>query len=195
MKLKPLANSLAAGWLAMTLTALGATAWADTLDFQFTTVEGKTIRLSDYRGKWVLVNFWAHWCPLCWPEVPDLNALDRRDDFVVIGVGMDYGPDENAARHAIARYGLRYEALVLGGNRRESCAASHQVGPVNFYPTSYLYAPDGQPAAYIPGPLSEGRMLAFLSANESKALFLSSDRSMTKPAGLAPISLGAARRC
>lgn len=193
MKHKLLIESLAAGLLAVGLISLG-TAAADTAEFQFTTVEGKSIRLSDYRGQWVLVNFWAHWCPLCWPEVPDLNALDQRDDFVVIGVGMDYGPDENAARHAITRHGLRYEALVLGGNRREPCAASHQVGPVNFYPTSYLYAPDGSPAAYIPGPLSKGRMLAYIATHDGSALARATDRAPSQP-DLAAVSGRSGRRC
>ena len=64
------------------------------INFQFTDINGKTVRLSDFKGKWVLVNFWAPWCPLCWVEVPALNELNKRKDFVVIGIGLDYGPDE-----------------------------------------------------------------------------------------------------
>lgn len=62
------------------------------INFQFTDVEGRAFQLSDFKGKWVLVNFWAPWCPLCWVEVPTLNELNKRKDFVVIGVGLDYGP-------------------------------------------------------------------------------------------------------
>ena len=68
------------------------------IDFQFTEVNGKTLHLSDYRGKWVLVNFWAPWCPLCWAETATLNTLHKRRDFVVIGVGLDYGPEESTVR-------------------------------------------------------------------------------------------------
>src|SRR3990167_2769033 len=49
-------------------------------------------QLSQYKGKWVLVNYWATWCPPCLEEVPDLIALhgDKKNNLVVIGVAMDY---------------------------------------------------------------------------------------------------------
>jgi thiol-disulfide isomerase/thioredoxin len=110
----------------------------------------------------VLVNFWAPWCNLCWREVPALNALDAREDVVVIGVAMDYGKDQAAVRQAIGSHELRYEAQVLGGNRRDALAAYRQVEPVDFYPTSYLYSPEGEIVMFIPGQLKERTVLAFM---------------------------------
>ena len=84
-------------WLLVLLLCASAQAWAaKAIDFVFDDVDGKPVRLADFRGKWVLVNFWAPWCPLCWAEVPTLNKLHQRKDFVVIGIGLDYGPDVSA---------------------------------------------------------------------------------------------------
>lgn len=125
--------------------------------FRFQNTDGRIVRLEDFRGKWVVVNFWAPWCPLCWTEVPALNALSLRRDFAVIGVAMDYGPDVPAVRAAIQQQGMRYQAQVLGGDRLSADAFYHQVGPVNFYPTSYLYSPDGVRRGRIVGPINSGR--------------------------------------
>lgn len=62
-------------------------------DFQAFDHEGKPVRLSDFRGKVVLLNFWASWCGVCKTEKPALDAMARelagRDDFVVIGLASD----------------------------------------------------------------------------------------------------------
>ena len=67
-------------------------------DFALKTADGATIRLSDLRGKVVLLNFWATWCPPCKAEMPDLNALYEKygteRDFVVLGVNMEEGAAE-----------------------------------------------------------------------------------------------------
>jgi len=129
-----------------------------------TDIDGRTIRLSDYRGKWVLVNFWAYWCALCWPEMPALSRLNQLPDVVVIGISMDYGQDEAKARNAIGRHGLAFEAHVMGGSRRDPNAPFRQVGPVDFFPTSYLYAPDGEIVMFMPGQINFKKMESFMTA-------------------------------
>jgi len=66
-------------------------------DFQLRTLEGRTLRLSDLRGKVVLVNFWTTWCPACVGEMPALNALQAKnmDQLVILGVSLDYVPDSH----------------------------------------------------------------------------------------------------
>jgi thiol-disulfide isomerase/thioredoxin len=46
-------------------------------DFQLRALDGRMVRLSDYRGKVVLLNFWTTWCPACVGEMPALNALQE----------------------------------------------------------------------------------------------------------------------
>lgn len=132
------------------------------INFQFTDINGKSVRLSDFKGKWVLVNFWAPWCPLCWVEVPSLNDMNKRKDFVVIGIGLDYGPDENVVRDASQRHDMDFYAVVAGGARRNPDSPFRQVGPVDFYPTSYLYDPNGEIVMFIPGQVKTSKVLAFM---------------------------------
>jgi thiol-disulfide isomerase/thioredoxin len=130
--------------LLVVMALTGQQAWAGkAVNFVLTDTKGKVHRLSDYSGKWVLINFWAPWCPRCWMEFPLLNDLDTRKDFVVLGVAMDYGGNESSALSYANRYNLRYPQ-IMAGNRRDQNSPSHQIGPVDFYPTSYLYAPDSE---------------------------------------------------
>jgi len=66
-------------------------------DFQLRTIDGRPIRLSDYRGKVVLINFWTTWCTACMSEIPELVALQSNhpDNLVVLGVSLDLVPDED----------------------------------------------------------------------------------------------------
>ena len=123
-----------------------------TINFQFTDVNNQTFSLSEFHGKWVIVNFFATWCPLCWYEVPTLNKLASRQDVVVIGVALDYG-NPNDVTTAIEDHNLNYQRFVFGGKRHGLTSAFRQVGPVDFFPTSYLYDPNGELVAFIPGQL------------------------------------------
>ncbi|NTV95698.1 MAG: TlpA family protein disulfide reductase [Thiobacillus sp.] len=148
--------------------AAGAEESTKAINFQFTDINGKSIQLSDFKGKWVLVNFWAPWCPLCWVEVPALNDMNKRKDFVVIGIGLDYGPDENIVKDASQRHDMDFHAVVAGGTRRNPDSPFRQVGPVDFYPTSYLYDPNGEIVMFIPGQVKISKVLAFMDNWGSK---------------------------
>jgi cytochrome c biogenesis protein CcmG/thiol:disulfide interchange protein DsbE len=75
-------------------------ATATATDFTLISADGTPVSLSDLRGKVVLLNFWATWCPPCTAEMPDLNALYRRyggeKNFVVVGVNLEEQPKEVA---------------------------------------------------------------------------------------------------
>lgn len=159
------------------------------VNFSFTDTHGKTLRLSEMKGKWVLINFWAPWCPRCWMEFPTLNDLDARKDFVVIGMAMDYGGDEESVNNYIQRFSLRYPQ-VMGGNRRDPKSPSLQVGPIDFYPTSYLYAPNGELVMFIPGLVSKQKMVAFIdqySQDHPSILVGEADPQTESQAGQAPV--------
>jgi thiol-disulfide isomerase/thioredoxin len=66
-------------------------------DFTLQNFQGKRVRLSDFRGKTVLINFWATWCTACLAEIPDLIELHKKlgDRVVILGVALDGLPDEH----------------------------------------------------------------------------------------------------
>ena len=78
-------------------------------EFRLMSPAGTAMNLSDLRGKVVLLNFWATWCPPCDSEIPDLNAIYRQygkeKAFVVVGVNLQEQPEEvtsYASRRSIA---------------------------------------------------------------------------------------------
>lgn len=61
---------------------------------------GNEIALSDYQGKWIVLNFWASWCQPCRAEIPTLNSFyqEHREQALVVGVGLDPADAANASK-------------------------------------------------------------------------------------------------
>jgi cytochrome c biogenesis protein CcmG, thiol:disulfide interchange protein DsbE len=119
-------------------------------DKKLSTLDGAgTGQIEDYRGKWVLVNFWASWCGPCKSEAPALQAIQRRhagDDFTVLGINLDDATDD--ARAFVARYGLTYPQL-RDGDGRERRDAYGMTG----FPESFVIDPEGRIALIRRGPV------------------------------------------
>jgi peroxiredoxin len=64
-------------------------------DFELKLLTGETVKLSDYKGKRVMLNFWATWCPPCKKEMPDMQKLHlaHQDDITILAVNMDVKSD------------------------------------------------------------------------------------------------------
>ncbi len=87
-------------------------------------IEGQTVRLSDYRGKVVLINFWATWCPPCRAEIPDLVKFQKeygKDGLQIIGV--TYPPEERARVRMFTRR-LKVNYPVALGTRETKASFS-----------------------------------------------------------------------
>jgi peroxiredoxin len=107
--------------------------------FELTTDDGQQLRLGDYKGKWVLVNFWASWCPPCVQETPSLNQLQeefRDKGLVVIGISED--ESKEAYDQFLDRFGIRFRTV-----RDTSKAVKIRYG-TQLIPDSYLISPDGE---------------------------------------------------
>jgi peroxiredoxin len=127
-------------------------------EFSLRTVDGKKVSLSDYKGKAVLINFWATWCAPCKIEMPWLVALRNQyagQGFEILGVNAD---DPGTPRTKLAKFGqeqgLTYP-LLIGDD-----AMSHKYGGVEFLPTSFFVGRDGKVVAETAGLVSKDQVEA-----------------------------------
>ncbi|MDD2833393.1 MAG: TlpA disulfide reductase family protein [Methylotenera sp.] len=103
-------------------------------------LSGEQHRLSDYRGRWVLVNFWATWCPPCLEEVPDfvsLHAQHKQKKLVVLSVVTDYKDVQEVKEYADDMQ-MTYP-IVLGDDE-----VLAQFGSADVLPTTFIYDPLGK---------------------------------------------------
>jgi thiol-disulfide isomerase/thioredoxin len=129
--------------------------------FTFTDHTGKKLTLSDYKGKWVLINFWATWCPPCLKEIPDLVSLyESRSDVMVIGIAMDYRDPKTVLKY-VKSMSISYP-IVMGDRK-----VAAQIGPVSMLPTTYVFDPSGNPAAYKVGLVSRESLEEFMSESSA----------------------------
>ncbi|MCP5250701.1 MAG: TlpA family protein disulfide reductase [Burkholderiales bacterium] len=126
--------------------------------FQFKDTQGKTHTLADYQGRWVVVNFWATWCPPCLEEIPDLISLyENRKDVMVIGVAMEFS-DPQVVMKFVEAMSISYPTIL--GSRQ----IASQLDDISMLPSTYFFDPDGRPAARKLGIVTRESIEAFIDS-------------------------------
>lgn len=125
------------------LTLLGACAQSGAIevgttapDFKLTDIDGKQVSLSDFKGKIVILNFFASWCPPCRSEVPDFVELEKAYEdkgLVIVGVSL---VNLEESRDFAAQFGINYPVLVDDGK------ASNIYGPIRSIPATFIITKD-----------------------------------------------------
>jgi len=142
------AAKLAAGLAILTLVAVSGVRWragpAPPLSspapaLRLPGLDGSTTDLAAFRGRVVVLNFWASWCPPCVHEMPSLEGLHRTlgpEGLVVVGVSVD--EDEQALRSFVEEQGITFPILLDPGGRHAATA----YGTLDF-PTTFVIDRDG----------------------------------------------------
>lgn len=110
--------------------------------------DGTTADWEDFRGQWVLVNYWAEWCKPCLEEIPELNALDKSPDVTVMGVNFD-GITGTALEQLGRKMGIEF--LMLGHDPGPDFGWSMPVG----LPATFIVDPSGALLETRFGPQTE----------------------------------------
>lgn len=126
-------------------------------NFTLETFDGEEVKLSDYRGQKVLLNFWATWCPPCRAEMPDMQKYHEEeagDDVVILGVNLT--SQENSMtgiEEFLDEYGITFTIL---SDKTETTAHIYDAFSL---PTSYLINTDGSIHDIAVGPLNYELMI------------------------------------
>ncbi|MFW6094105.1 MAG: TlpA family protein disulfide reductase [Pseudomonadota bacterium] len=126
------------------VVVLALVACADPPDVRF--ADGGGADWQDWRGQWVLVNYWAEWCGPCREEIPELNRLnDERAGVRVLGVNFD-GVDGAALEALADEMGIEFPVLLEDPRERWDEALPKVL------PTTFLVDPDGRLHDVLVGP-------------------------------------------
>ncbi|MFS0753056.1 peroxiredoxin family protein [Oceanobacillus sp. 1P07AA] len=107
-------------------------------DFKLQTLNGETVKLSDFRGRRVMLNFWATWCPPCRAEMPDMEKFYQEKDVTILAVNLTETEASMQDVHDfVEEFGLTFPVLL---DKKIEVATTYQIRPI---PTSYMIDSNG----------------------------------------------------
>jgi cytochrome c biogenesis protein CcmG/thiol:disulfide interchange protein DsbE len=118
-------------------------------DFTITSFDGQKITPTELRGKVVVINFWASWCPPCRDEAPFLQKTwQQYKDRGVVFIGADYVDSESAAKAYLKEFGITY---FSGPDIGSEISQRYRIKGV---PETYFIGKDGNLAGNVLGPIT-----------------------------------------
>ena len=135
------------------------------VDFLLPDADGQVHRLSDHRGKWVVINFWATWCGPCMVEIPELMQFHERhkdDDAIVIGVNFEEIETPDLVKF-IDEMGINYLVVRAGDT------PVLPFEPLKGLPSTFFVDPHGEYVASHVGPVTGAAIEDFLVREELRS--------------------------
>ena len=144
--------------LLLLLLSLPGTALA--VDMPLTALDGSEDNLKHYRGKWLVVNYWATWCPPCIVEMPELQAFhDEHSNANAMVVGINSELISRQRLEAFLEdYFITYPNFVSGPTQQS------ELGLIPGLPTTFLVTPEGKVVARQVGPVTREMIEQFIDS-------------------------------
>lgn len=148
------------------MAALSSTVQAAT-DIEFETLDGKTVKLSDFRGKWVVVNYWATWCPPCRVEMPELGFFyDAHKDKNAVVLGVNYEDNSpSQVKTFLEQEDIKFPIVRQKGRID---GKTTPFGPLRGLPTTYMVTPKGEVVAARTGMVDQKMLEEFIRKYDAK---------------------------
>lgn len=127
-------------------------------DFTFKDIHGQSHKLSDYKGKWIVVNYWGTFCPPCLEEIPDLVAFAQKHKDNAVVLGFDAG---GTTVEDLKKFAADYKMDYLIAPVQESTLTAF--GVLQGIPTSYVLTPEGEQVAKVVGIIDMEEVELFMS--------------------------------
>ena len=128
-------------------------------NFTLTDLSGKNVSLSDYKGKVVVLNFWASWCPPCKAEMPEFNEVDREfkksGDTVLLAINMTDGRRETKKKVETFISEQKYKMRVL----LDSEGKASNLFDIRYLPTTYVIDAEGTVTGQLVGGTTKNAVM------------------------------------
>lgn len=131
-------------------------AYQDAFPILLKNLEGAEESLEDYKGKYVIINFWTTWCKYCIKEMPDLTTLqNENEDLVVLAVNVN--EDHTTVEKFVKKNGITLKVLM------DTDGAVSKTYGINSFPTTFFIDPSGKVIGYFQGMMSQEDMKSALA--------------------------------